>query len=114
MDVSLLTFNCSPIPGLREHIDEALRETMGPLADEIGRIEVYLDRPGKGTARHYRLQANLQPYGTVMAGRFESDSPGVLRSAVADMALRARRIVLSRLDVAAGVGNGYRPMEFVA
>lgn len=97
MEVTVITYNCSPLPGLREAVDQALRVAMGPLVRELRQVDVYLTRSDKDPSRVYRLQMNLRPYGSAIGGRIDGDAPAALRDAAAEMAARARDIVLPRV-----------------
>ncbi len=96
MEVTVMTCNCSPLPGLREEVDQALRVALGPLVRELRQVDVYLARSDRETPRQYRLQMNLRPYGSAIGGLVDGESPAALRHATAEMAARARDIVLAR------------------
>lgn len=100
MDVMIYTRNCSPLAGLEERIERAFQDALGEQAREMGRIEVFLERPIEEAGRRYILQINIRPYGTIGSERIDGRAPALLQQAILRIAGHAQAAVASRAAMA--------------
>ncbi len=100
MKIVAMSFDCEKPGTLEDQLGRALRDTLGAAAEDLRRVEAYLEAlPGKDS--RCRIQVNAQPYGSLGAGYFEAGDARSLHRALAAVAWQARMAVRQRVAATA-------------